>query len=81
MRNDPDQVKNLAGDPAYAKQKQELSSRLMRLLTDAKDPRVVEQPPRFEQPPFTGGVDRKTPEKSSAGGKKNGRSAKTTDIP
>ncbi len=81
VRNDPDQVKNLAGDPAYAKQKQELSSRLMRLLTDAKDPRVVEQPPRFEQPPFTGGVDRKTPEKSSAGGKKNGRSAKTTDIP
>ena len=81
VRNDPDQVKNLACDPAYAKQKQELSSRLMRLLTDAKDPRVVEQPPRFEQPPFTGGVDRKTPEKSSAGGKKNGRSAKTTDIP
>jgi hypothetical protein len=24
------------------------------MLTDAKDPRVVEQPPRFEHPPFTG---------------------------
>ncbi len=81
VRNDPDQVKNLADDPAYAKQKQELSSRLMKLLTDAKDPRVVEQPPRFEQPPFTAGVDRKTPEKSSTGGKKSGRATKTTDIP
>ncbi|MEI8043837.1 MAG: sulfatase [Verrucomicrobiota bacterium] len=52
VRNDPDQVKNLAGDPAYAKQKQELARRLMNMLAAAKDPRVVEQPPRFEQPPF-----------------------------
>lgn len=52
VRNDPDQVKNLAGDPAYAKQMAELSGRLMKLLTEANDPRVVEQPPCFEQPPF-----------------------------
>ena len=67
VRTDPDQVKNLASDPAYAKQKAELSNRLMKLLTEANDPRVVEQPPRFEQPPFVEQVDRT---KAKGGGKK-----------
>ena len=67
VRTDPDQVKNLASDPAYAKQKAELSNRLMKLLTEANDPRVVEQPPRFEQPPFIEEVART---KTKGGGKK-----------
>ena len=46
-------MKNLAADPAFAEIKARLSQRLIKILTDAKDPRVVEQPPRFEQPPFT----------------------------
>ena len=57
VRHDPDQVKNLATDPAFAATKTQLSQRLMKTLTDAKDPRVIEQPPRFELPPFTIPID------------------------
>jgi len=52
VRQDPDQVHNLAGDPALAEIKSELSSRLTKMLAEAKDPRLVEHPPRFERPPF-----------------------------
>ncbi|MEI7728605.1 MAG: sulfatase [Verrucomicrobiota bacterium] len=65
VRNDPDQTKNLAGDPAYAKVKDELSARLLQVLTEAKDPRVLGETCIFENPPFTdaGGGNQK------AGGK------------
>lgn len=53
VKNDPDQVKNLAADPSYAKQKQELSARLMKLLTEAQDPRVVGDGKTFDRPPFS----------------------------
>jgi arylsulfatase A-like enzyme len=53
LKNDPDQTKNVAADSAYAKQKQEMSARLMKLLTDARDPRVVDNGRLFENPPFT----------------------------
>jgi uncharacterized sulfatase len=53
LKSDPEQTKNVAADPAYAKQKQELSQRLIKLLTDAKDPRVVDNGRLFENPPFT----------------------------
>ncbi len=53
VRNDPDQVNNLAADPKFAEIKAQLSARLMKTLTDAKDPRVVENPVRFEHSPFT----------------------------
>jgi uncharacterized sulfatase len=56
-RKDPDQVNNLASDPAVAEIKAQLSQRLLKTLTDAKDPRVVEQPPRFEKSPFTDVAD------------------------
>ena len=53
LANDPQQVKNVAADPAYTKQKQEYSARLMKLLTDAGDPRVTGDGKTFELPPFT----------------------------
>src|SRR5207249_9757718 len=53
LKSDPDQTKNVAADPAYAKQKQELSGRLMKLLTDARDPRVTDDGKTFDLPPFT----------------------------
>jgi arylsulfatase A-like enzyme len=53
LRQDPDQTLNLAADPAYAKQKEELSTRLLKILADAKDPRVLEDGKTFENPPFT----------------------------
>jgi len=53
VKNDPDQTHNIAADPNYAKQKQELSQRLMKLLTDAHDPRVIGDGKTFDRPPFT----------------------------
>lgn len=53
VRKDPDQVNNLAADPKFADIKAQLSARLMKALTDAKDPRVVENPVRFENAPYT----------------------------
>lgn len=52
-RTDPDQIKNLADDPAYAKQKAELSGKLMEVLKTAQDPRVTGDGQTFERPPFT----------------------------
>ena len=53
LRKDPDQVKNIASDPAYAKTKADLSAQLMKRLTDAKDPRVTGDGKTFDRPPFT----------------------------
>jgi N-sulfoglucosamine sulfohydrolase len=53
LRTDPDQVKNVAADPAYAAAKQNLAGRLLKVLTDAGDPRVTGDGQTFERPPFT----------------------------
>jgi arylsulfatase A-like enzyme len=53
LRHDPDQVKNVAADPAYARQKQALADRLTAILKEAGDPRVLEKECRFERTPFT----------------------------
>lgn len=53
LKKDPDQTDNVAANPSYAKQKQELSTRLMKLLTDAGDPRVTGDGKTFDRPPFT----------------------------
>jgi len=53
LKSDPQETKNVASDAAYAKQKQELSTRLMKLLTGAGDPRVTGDTKTFDRPPFT----------------------------
>jgi N-sulfoglucosamine sulfohydrolase len=53
LSKDPDQVHNVAADAAYAKQKGELSERLMKLLKEAADPRVTGDGQTFDRPPFT----------------------------
>ena len=53
LHKDPDQVNNLAGNPDFATVREKLAAELMTKLREASDPRVVENPPRFEQPPFT----------------------------
>jgi len=53
LRKDPDQIKNVAGDAAYAKTRQELAERLTQTLKAAGDPRVVDEQCRFERSPFT----------------------------
>jgi len=53
LQKDPDETKNVADDPAYAAQKDQLSKRLMSKLTDAADPRVTGDGMTFDRPPFT----------------------------
>jgi N-sulfoglucosamine sulfohydrolase len=50
---DPHQLKNVAADPAYAKDRARLAAQLMKILTDAGDPRVTGDGKTFERPPFT----------------------------
>jgi uncharacterized sulfatase len=53
LHNDPQQTRNLADDVKYAANKKTLADRLMKILTDAKDPRVTGDRQTFERPPFT----------------------------
>lgn len=53
LRTDPDEMKNLAGDPAHEATRKGLAAQLTKILTDAGDPRLVEPDCRFEKPPFT----------------------------
>jgi len=54
LKQDPYQMENLAGRPALAATQGELHERLMSLLRENLDPRVTEDPVRFEDPPFAG---------------------------
>ena len=53
LAKDPDQIHNLAADPAYAAQKQKLADELLTRLKAANDPRVSGGGKTFDQPPFT----------------------------
>jgi uncharacterized sulfatase len=52
LKADPDQLRNVAGDPAYTAQRTRLSSELMSQLKAANDPRLAD-PVSYEHPPFT----------------------------
>ncbi len=54
LRQDPDQMHNVAAFPAYAKTKNELAALLMERLTAAHDPRVTGDGTTFDKPPFSG---------------------------
>lgn len=51
---DPDQMKNLAGDPAHAKTVKKLREQLMAELKSTNDPRLVDGGKFFETPPMAG---------------------------
>ena len=53
LRTDPDEVQNVATDPAYASKRQELSDLLMKELTAAADPRVTGDGSTFDKPPYS----------------------------
>lgn len=53
-RKDPDEMTNLADDPAFAEVKARLAQRLLKTLTDAQDPRVAGDGLKFDRPPFVG---------------------------
>lgn len=53
LSKDPDQVTNVAGDPAYSVALKEQGERLLKILAQAADPRVTEKDCRFDKPPFS----------------------------
>lgn len=53
LRRDPFQMNNVAANPKYAKDKARLAAQLMKILTDAGDPRMTGDTQTFERPPFT----------------------------
>ncbi len=54
LRNDPDQMNNIAADPAYADKLAELSQQLTEILTETQDPRVLGHGDDFETHPYFG---------------------------
>jgi len=53
LSKDPDQIKNIAADPAYAATLKQMSGQLLTTLKQVEDPRVGPSPVKFELPPFT----------------------------
>jgi hypothetical protein len=54
LKDDPDQVHNVAGDAKYAEIRGDLEKRLMDELTRTGDPRVTGDGSYFEKPPLAG---------------------------
>lgn len=54
LNEDPDYLHNVADDPAYANIRGEMESRLFKLLEQQNDPRLTEQPCRYEYEPYAG---------------------------
>lgn len=52
LSSDPDQIVNLASDKKYAKVRKELSERLIRLLRENGDPRVMGDGSTFDKPHY-----------------------------
>ncbi len=59
VRADPDQVQNLALDPAHADVKRRLWQRLFGVLHASGDPRVLGSGDFFDHQPYTGGIVRR----------------------
>jgi N-sulfoglucosamine sulfohydrolase len=53
LRSDPDCLKNVAEESAYRDTRDQLSQRLMTVLTETRDPRVTGDGDTFDKPPFT----------------------------
>lgn len=59
LHQDPQQLTNVAADPAYASLKQLLADGLLKELRDTGDPRAIGDGSTFDRPPFSDPVDRK----------------------
>ena len=57
-RKDPDYMKNIATDPDYAEVRTRMEARLLSILETEDDPRLMEQPCRYEYEPYAGPVDK-----------------------
>ena len=56
LNKDPHYMTNVAAEPEYEATREELHDRLLAILVEQQDPRLVESPPRFERPPYAGPV-------------------------
>jgi len=56
LAKDPHYMINVATDPNYESIRKDHHDRLMKILVEQQDPRIVESPSRFEQPPYAGPV-------------------------
>ena len=54
LNEDPDYMNNVAEDPAYANVRSQLAGRLLAVLEEQDDPRLMEQPCRYEFEPYAG---------------------------
>lgn len=54
LNKDPHYMNNVAGQTEYETMQQELHNKLLCVLREQEDPRIIEQPCRFEQPPYAG---------------------------
>ena len=57
LNEDPHYMNNVADDPKYANVRQSLEERLLGILETQNDPRLMEQPCRFENEPYAGPLD------------------------
>ncbi len=69
LKSDPDQIKNVAEEEAYAEIRTELQAQLMAVLERAGDPRVTGDGMTFERSPFTDEPPAKKKPASKKGGK------------
>ena len=56
LNADPHYMNNVAGDPGYERVRAELEQRLLAVLETQNDPRLTEQPCRYEYEPYAGKV-------------------------
>jgi arylsulfatase A-like enzyme len=54
LRKDPDEMNNVAEDPAYAAIRKEMTDRLFTILRETGDPRMTDDGRYFETPPLAG---------------------------
>ena len=59
LKNDPDQLKNVAGQPQFAAAQKQLHGRLMSELKRTGDPRVSGDGSTFDKPPFVSDFSRR----------------------
>ena len=52
--HDPHYMRNVAEDPAYANVRKTMQERLFQILQEQNDPRLMEQPCRYELEPYAG---------------------------
>jgi N-sulfoglucosamine sulfohydrolase len=58
LKNDPDQIHNVAAEPEFSATRDQLKERLMTILTDSQDPRVIDDGALFEKSPYSDPVQK-----------------------